>query len=120
MKKFLVVEHQAGEGCDYSIGCGVLTYEVEAESMDAVLAQLKSAAFSEGESSDEEGGGLLATQERKRGVACVYEIVAAKPLPLAEWRKELRAAGEKEAQEAKERDERETLAKLQKKYGAKA
>lgn len=119
MKTFLVVEEQAGQGCDYTICCGVLSYTLEAESLEAALAQLKNAALSDGDLSDEEGGGLLDTEERRRSRAHLYEIAASVEIPLKTWRAELKAAAEAEHAAAKEREEREQLAKLQKKYGTK-
>lgn len=37
MKQFLVVKRQAGEGCDYTIGCGVKVELVQAESLHAAF-----------------------------------------------------------------------------------
>lgn len=34
MKKFLAVFKQAGEGCDYTIGCGIAVHEIEAENRE--------------------------------------------------------------------------------------
>lgn len=37
--KYLVIAKQRGEGCDYSIGCGISVDDVEADSADAAAVQ---------------------------------------------------------------------------------
>jgi len=39
MAKWLVCQKQKGEGCDYTIGCGMRYDVVEAESLDAAIEQ---------------------------------------------------------------------------------
>jgi len=38
--KFLVCEKQDGEGCDYTIGCGMTFYTVEAESIEGAQEEI--------------------------------------------------------------------------------
>ena len=40
MKKYLFIMEQHGEGCDYTIGCGMTTKVIEADSMDDALEKL--------------------------------------------------------------------------------
>lgn len=39
--KFVAIMEQEGEGCDYTIGCGISTMEFSAESAEAALEQVK-------------------------------------------------------------------------------
>ena len=41
MKNYKVYLKQAGEGCDYTIGCGQIVITIEAESMKDATIQLK-------------------------------------------------------------------------------
>jgi hypothetical protein len=39
MKKFIAVFEQNGSGCDYTIGCGISVYTIEAESLESAKLQ---------------------------------------------------------------------------------
>lgn len=134
MKTFLVVEEQAGEGCDYTIGCGTRAYKVQAESLDALVERIQSLrALSEGEVygrgakklSEEErqlrerSSDWTDRGERERDSVTIYEVGALYEVPLAEWRAAEDAAAAAAQVAEKERQERDTYEKLQKKYGAK-
>ena len=40
MKLYKAYLKQAGEGCDYTIGCGYTSFAIEAEDMDAAIIEL--------------------------------------------------------------------------------
>lgn len=87
LRGFLIVEEQ-GEGCDYTIGCGVAWYLWEAESFDALIADLR-ATLAKGyagvyEESDGDGlaEAVVATHERRRNNIEIFEISASHKLDL--------------------------------------
>lgn len=83
-KRFLLVREQDG-GCDYTIGCGVVVDEYDAESIDALLAQLRT-------DMDDDADEAELRNEERVSRATVYEVVAQRELPLDAWRRELDAA----------------------------
>lgn len=111
MKTFVIVERQ-GNGCDYTIGCGIKVYETKAESRDALLKQLRA---------DEDLLRDWSHADSERESVEIYEVTGAPiAVPLDAWRAEIKAQEKRSREEAKEKDERDTYAKLQKKYGASA
>jgi len=129
MKKFLVVERQVG-GCDYTIGCGVRVYTEEAESMAALVAKFKRGCVltedecygTDAPHPDESDlwdrcSGWLEGEQARESVA-VYEIGESVALSLVVWRKEARVTEAARAAADAEKNERDTLKKLQQKYGA--
>jgi hypothetical protein len=108
MKNFLIVERQAN-GCDYTIGCGVRVDMMRAESMDDCLERLRA---------DKDQVSEWTSGESERESVEIYEIGASVLVPLDVWREEVAAARRAARATKKEQDERDTLAALQKKYGA--
>lgn len=119
MKTFLVVEKQNG-GCDYTIGCGVKTYTVRAESYEALMTQvitfLNTCDPEYFEDNDLAYALAETHNEFKRGSVTVYEVAVTHPLNLGSFqeiveRRRLAAAIEEET--SKERAE---LARLKEKF----
>jgi hypothetical protein len=119
MKTFLVVERQNG-GCDYTIGCGINTYTVEAESYESLLEGIRT--FLRTAHPDDIGDNSLASAlvdegEWERSSVEIFEIAATHTPNEHKFRQivhERRAASEKEETEKEERKE---LARLKAKFG---
>ena len=61
--KFIAELHQKGEGCDYTIGCGIDVIQIDASNMDEAISKLQSII-------DEEY-----TDDRSLKEAIIYEVV---------------------------------------------
>ena len=61
--KFIAELHQKGEGCDYTIGCGIDVIEIDASNMDEAISKLQSII-------DEEYTDDISLKE-----AIIYEVV---------------------------------------------
>lgn len=120
MKTFLVVENQ-GNGCDYTIGCGVRTYTVKAESYEALLEEAREIIRG---NEDDFGyhhplAGALAeiNLEFTRDSVTVYEVAVEHSIDLDTFREIVERRRQADADEEKEAKEREELKRLQEKFG---
>ena len=111
MPKFLVIYRQ-GNGCDYTIGCGLAVHTLEAPSLSAAIASVINGLAKiedDAEFSDETVESLKAVD--------VYEIAEAHvSLERDMWIGARRAVHKKTAQERAEAKERAELERLKKKY----
>lgn len=113
MAKWLAVLRQASEGCDYTIGCGVKTLELDGYPGDPLeaLEAFKSEIYL-----DDEGRCVWMHESALRSVT-LHRVVATVEVPIEEWDAEEDARAEAAELEAEEAEERRLLAKLQEKYG---
>jgi len=100
--KYLLVLQQSGEGCDYTIGCGMLYEIVNLKTKDPaeLLALLQT--YADIEELEE---------------ALLIPLTAVEKIDLAALCRMARDREIAEAEAEKEREERATLARLQTKYG---
>jgi hypothetical protein len=116
MKTFLIVEEQGG-GCDYTIGCGIRTTQIEADSMEEAIEFIKNESFKDRSGEDDGDYQVLATKERERCGVSVYEIGEVVEIDLAAWRKEFRAKEEAEEELEGAKKELAEYERLRKKLG---
>lgn len=120
MKTFLVVEEQNG-GCDYTIGCGVKTYTVEAESYEALLEEAREVIHRAEDdfAYDHPLAGALAEvhPEFVRSGVTVYEISKFHSPSIPAFQQIVTERNNAAANVAKEEAERAELERLKVKYG---
>ena len=107
--KFLVCKKQKGEGCDYTIGCGMRFDFIEA---DSIQDAIEKTVFPDGrdENSQLEGENAL---EKILIIPAEYVTV----VDVAGMTSEIKQQRENEAAEAKKSKELAELKRLQSKYG---
>jgi len=120
VKTFLVVETQDG-GCDYTIGCGVRHYTMEAESYTALLEEVREVlrTYDEDHGLHSELAGSLGEThpEYLRSSVEVYEIASSHWVDLREFRQIVVDKRNADAAEKVEASERAELERLKAKYG---
>lgn len=116
--RWLVVERQKGEGCDYSIGCGLRVLEVFTRGYTtpdvAYLAHLQE-AMGENVTSAEAKRAYFDVENQIVNVR-FYRVEEWYELSLDKWRADVANAAEAVAKEATEIAERARLAELKAKY----
>lgn len=83
MKRFVLIQ-KSGEGCDYSIGCGLAWEIVEAEDRATAVEKLLHIAVH-----GEDGGWFNEYQENEIFNAWLFEVPYGVPeamLPVSDWR----------------------------------
>lgn len=106
---FMAVMKQHGEGCDYTIGCGMKYVELKAWNEGEALQELKHLVI--GDDKDYEGG---YTGDSKLEEAFIVKVAA--QVNLEAWYHEYAAHWSGEADREKEKQEKEELARLKEKY----
>ena len=105
--KYLVIYTQDGEGCDYSIGCGVLIEEIEAVDLDDAEQQIRVSLF--------DSGGMEHSECRMKSVLFVQANLLS-TFDVARWREASEAADCQKEQHAIEQAERAEFARLKRKF----
>lgn len=103
--KYMVILVQDGEGCDYTIGCGVKVEPLKARTVEDARAEAQRTIMSDG------------YLEREDAVYKAVLVTDHEDLPVESWKagmKAIREAEEAEEQRAKELSE---LERLKRKYG---
>lgn len=122
MTWFLLVETQVGEGCDYTIGCGLSVWTTQAESYEALVASITEAIERQGDpDTDPFLEAIIAEDAAKRERVKVYELAhdarGVRELDLAAHRAHIVERGTRHRRaQFEEMAEREQLAKLKEKY----
>ena len=128
-KRYLLIREQAGEGCDYTIGCGLDWTIVEGESLEAVVEELRQRATATADeyADFEEARGYDVKDhempwfdeygEHTIGSARLYEIGDAVELHVDEWQGQWKAAEEAAEEGAKQDIERAEYERLRAKFG---
>ena len=109
MPEYTVILRQAGEGCDYTIGCGVSVseYDLDATNPTAAIKELTDVLIEEGAFSNPD-------QEISEGYIVPSEAVIELDIKgIVKRMRDQRAEEERQIAEAKERKE---LERLQRKY----
>lgn len=117
MAKFAVVLKQQGEGCDYSIGCGMTLLMLDASTRDEALIEAKRRIL--GKPSEDayygyEDSYLVGTEANLESATVVqieYEF------PVKEWYHQILAAQAASDEKQKLAKERAEYERLQKKFG---
>lgn len=107
--KWIVLLEERGDGCDYSIDCGIAYYFIEADSKEAALTMVRE---------DLGDRGLLsATSEKQLETAYLLPAAGIVEVPFAQWTEESEST--KLAKETKEAEEKEhaEFERLGKKFG---
>jgi endonuclease III-like uncharacterized protein len=104
--KYIAILRQDGEGCDYTIGCGINTIEFEAN--DALEAGLKLKEIVRENYNN---------SEKKLKSAVYYEIKAGYTCDLPKWYSAFETENLKRVMEEQTRKELLELERLQQKYG---
>ena len=107
--RYVIILEQRGEGCDYTIGCGINYKTIEAKDFEEAQAKAKAYVIENYTYGCEYDRSLCDLE---------YMTIAAAPtsLPINEWWDEERKKELKELRDVKEAEERAELARLQKKY----
>lgn len=103
--KYMVILVQDGDGCDYTIGCGVKVKPLKARTVEDARAEAQHTIMSDG------------SLEREDAIYKAVLVTSHEDLPVESWKagmKALRDAEEAEEQKAKELAE---LERLRAKYG---
>ena len=108
---------QAGEGCDYTIGCGHKIVRLEAKTL--MEAEREIMANDEEGDGDGYGSAHYLTGEAKLESVTILEVTRAHRVPLNVYRDNLQRHEEAKAAAKKEAEELATFERLQKKFGAK-
>lgn len=116
--KFLVVEEQSGEGCGYTIGCGVRTYERDCASVELLLKELEREAGDA--ESDEKSDGWLGDKygEGTRSRVAIYTVSGVVEVDVDEWERRFADKEIAESRVCEEKKERAELLRLQKKFAS--
>jgi hypothetical protein len=112
--KYFLVERQAGEGCDYTIGCGLRVTELSADSVEAATA----AAVARIDGHPDDGS---AWQRDDCGVARAELLVVQDVVDLAQLLNasaaQRKAKEERDSDDKREASERAELERLKAKFG---
>ncbi len=113
--RYLIAQKQHGEGCDYTIGCGMCFHfeDFDGPLHEAVKHFTKTIAYPEGE---EEG--LAIDGDNALAEVWVVPADAAVALDLAAIRKADKAAREETRKREKEASEKAEFERLRQKFGA--
>jgi hypothetical protein len=116
MPKYLVIKKQEGDGCDYSIGCGVRLDTIEAESTAEAVEMLRECwtAVDRWDSCGE----LDESSEHPLAAAWIIPWTDVLSLPIVNWKRAFERNAAEMVNKAVEEDERAQLARLQEKYGS--
>ena len=101
MDSYYVVVKQAGEGCDYTIGCGLAMWKLDAANHAEAVAEARA----------------LYEESYENELASMKLVTSSQDLPVHKWRGEVeqaRAAAKAAKSEAAERAE---LERLQARFG---
>lgn len=112
MVQYLICKTQEGEGCDYTIGCG-MTYELvdfDGSFRAAVEHFTKQEAYPDGE---DEGFGLHDIEE-----FLIVQVGAMVSVDVAKMKKDHEAKEDAEDKKAQEEKEREEYNRLHKKFSS--
>lgn len=111
---YIAYVQQRDQGCDYTIGCGVMLWELEATNYENAMAELfdKILTPEEGEDYFPYGPGSESMLES----ATLYEVSNVWEVPLEEWFQ--RAMNEKRARQDRKQEEfeKETYERLRRKF----
>lgn len=105
---------QAGEGCDYTIGCGHKVVRLEAKTLMEAEREIMA--------NDEEGGYGSAhylTGDARLESVIILEVTKVYNVPLNAYRDNLQRHEEAKAAAKKDAEDFATFERLQKKFGAK-
>lgn len=103
--RFKLILVQGGEGCDYTIGCGIRVESLRGETLEDAKAEAKALLCDEDE-------GLLTGD----GAVAAAFIADCEELPIAEWAWVVESARLLRKSAASEAAERAELERLQAKY----
>lgn len=113
---FIAYVKQEGEGCDYTIACGYELWELEAQTEEEALAELRHKVVGdiEQEYDDREEYGYW--DERRLESVTLYKVVDKITAPIGLWYDEARAVVAAKAAEAREAVERMQYERLKRKF----
>jgi len=109
MAEFIYIMKQAGEGCDYTIGCGTVAFSIEAPDYEAAFQKIKEDwgwdEYESGDYTSEEITNYLLNGERSLESFVIYEVKDKKESMYDTYVSDLidRQSGLKEANETAER-----------------
>jgi hypothetical protein len=108
--KYVIIFEQRGEGCDYTIGCGIKFKIIEANDLEDARNKAKEYFLMN----------YCYGAEWDRNLCNIeYMTIAENPeyLPVGDWWNEVMEEKKKKAEKAQEAKEKAELARLLKKYG---
>jgi len=113
---------QRGEGCDHTIACGETVWEIETDSWEAAMKEVRLLAAGNPnweEEEDWEHGGHWLDGDRTRGLIgriTLVEITQEEELPVKQWYREVTAKCREAEQRKREQIERACYEQLKQKY----
>ena len=119
MAKYIAIRVQNGEGCDYTIGCGINYVEVEADSFEEAFEKLKVQCYLD-DYEDEcylEGLENLRHGEMSLKSFTIYEVAAERDDIYETWLDNLIAKAEGAEQASETEARRKQYEELQKEFG---
>jgi hypothetical protein len=108
--RFIAYLEQASEGCDYTIGCGVLLIPIGGNTREEAVAELKQMIF-------EDGSGYGPHSDYRLERITLYEVADTAGIPIKEWYAEHEAEQKRAALEQASAAERAQYDRLRQKYG---
>ena len=108
--RFIAYLEQEGEGCDYTIGCGVCLIEVGGDTHEEAVAELRQMVF-------EDGSGFGPDSENRLKCITLYEVADTDGIPIEEWYAKYEAEQKRIAFEQASAAERAQYERLRQKYG---
>lgn len=121
MPKYAVVIKQNGEGCDYTIGCGMQTVELKSTTREEALREARMIVQGTPDGDYEYGFAdtMLIDYDHTTTSRIQYAklVQIEEDLPVAQWHAELLAAHRRSQEESTEAKERAEYERLRNKFG---
>lgn len=108
--RFIAYLEQQGEGCDYTIGCGVRLVELGGSTRDEAIDELRRMIF-------DDGSGYGPDADYRLKSIAFYEVADADHIPIDRWYADYEAEQRRLALEHASAQERKLYEQLRRKYG---